>query len=1206
MPPSTMQQRPARTPRDRRTQRGTARPGLAEVSLDDRYVLERGRVFLSGVQALVRVPLEQHRADRRNDLNTATFVSGYQGSPLGGLDRELARNADICREHHLVHVPGLNEESGATAAWGSQLASALPGARYDGVLGIWYGKAPGLDRAADSLRHGNHAGVGRAGGGLALVGDDPACKSSTLPSASEAMLASLGMPVFFPGSVQEVLDLGLHAVACSRASGLWSSLKIVTAVADATASAEVGPDRVVPVAPDMAEHYSHEPSATFLAPNSPELERSLIGPRTDLALAYARANGVDRIYGPDDAWLGIVAAGTSHTHLRQALAELGCDDRVLARAGVRILHLGMIWPLEPEIARTFASGLEEILVVEEKRPFVETQLKELLYGSTEAPRIVGKRDETGAALLRAELDLDVDRIARVVAARLSRRVQLDSVKARLRALDVSRAGPRVLPMMAGGPAPRAPFFCSGCPHNSSTVAPDDQLVGAGIGCHTMVLLSPEGRGAITGVTQMGGEGAQWIGMAPFTDVDHFTQNMGDGTFFHSGSLAVRAAVAAGANVTYKLLANGAVAMTGGQDLEGGMAVPELTRLLELEGVKRIIVTTEETGRYRGVRLAKCAELRERGDLSAAQAELAGVEGVTVLIHDQACAAELRRARKRGKAPTPPDRVVINERVCEGCGDCGEKSSCLSVQPVATEFGRKTQIHQSSCNHDRTCMEGDCPAFLTVVPAGGKDGKGPHPPAPPADLPEPRVPSADEWTVRMAGIGGTGVVTLSQVMGVAAMLDGLHVAGLDQTGLSQKGGPVVSDLRIGREPLSGTGRISAGGCDLLLALDALGASTPDNLAACSPTRTAAVVSTSAVPTGKAVTDPSEGPLELSAQIGAIDRATRPDARVLLDAQDTSERLFADHMPANLIAFGAAWQQGLIPLSAAAIDRALELNGSGLERNRAAFAWGRACVADVGAVEAATRPAAPAPPVTPDWAVALAAKTASGREELARLLEIRLPELAAFGGRRLARRYAQTVAAVRAAEDERTPGETGLAESVAHGLHKLTAYKDEYEVARLHLDTAERARIEGEVGGVARTTYHLHPPMLRALGMKRKLRLGGWFTPGLRMLKAGRRLRGTPLDPFGYSHLRRVERRLPDEYRGHIEAALEALTADTHATCLALAELPDLVRGYEEIKLRGVERFAERAAELRAELAAKKGQEAEVSPIGQATPVPPIPQ
>jgi len=1182
----------------RRTTRPAARPGRRfargdngssagvrrEVSLDDKYVLDEGRILLTGLQGLVRLVLDQRRADVRRGLHTGTMISGYQGSPLGGLDKELQRNRKLLEEHHVHHVPGLNEELGATSAWGSQLAAQLPGASYDGALAMWYGKAPGLDRAADSLRHGNFVGVSRTGGALAVVGDDPSCKSSTIPSASESMFASLHMPVFFPGNVQEVLDLGLHAYACSRASGLWAGFKIVTSVADAVGTAEVAPGRVSPALPALG--YEHEPNAHLLAPASLEMERSLLGSRTDLALAYARDNGVNAIEGAGEAWLGIVVGGKPYYDLKHALRDLGVDDPALERAGIRILKLGMIWPLEREIVHEFARGLEEILVLEEKGPFVETLLKEALYGAAGAPLVHGKHDEQGERLLPVELDLDADLIARAVAARLRRKVQLDSVDAHIRRLDSIDKRPGELPMMAGG-AQRSPFFCSGCPHNSSVKAPEGTLVGGGIGCHTMVLLNPEGKGEITGITQMGGEGAQWIGMAPFTEDTHLVQNLGDGTFHHSGSLAVRAAVAAGVNITYKLLYNEHVAMTGGQAIEGQLSVPDLTRWLELEGVKRIIVTTEDTSRYKGVALSPIAELRDRKELLASQQELAGIEGVTVLIHDQECAAEKRRSRKRGKEPEPAERIWINERVCEGCGDCGEKSSCLSVLPVETEFGRKTQIHQASCNKDYSCLEGDCPSFLTVVP--GERARHQTPPLD-VELPEPDWLVSDaDFAVRMMGIGGTGVVTVNQMLGMAALIDGLHVSGLDQTGLSQKGGPVISDLRISREPLASAAKAPAGSIDLYLGFDLLGAASDKNLVTAAPDRTVAVVSTSAVPTGRMVIDVNERFPELTAQLDKIDAATRREHNLYLDAQRLSERLFGDHMMTNTLALGAAYQRGMLPVSGEALEQAIRLNGAAVDQNLAAFAWGRAVVAAPDAVEEATRPPESVVPLRElsERERELVDLAVDGdRDELRRLVEVRVPELVAYQDEHYARRYAEAVRRVHVAEQERTPGHSELAEAVARHLFKLMAYKDEYEVARLHLDAVEDAKLHSEFGDDIKIWFNLHPPLLRAMGLDRKLKLGRWFVPSFRAMYRMRRLRGTKLDPFGHAKVRRVERELIAEYEQMVAGALDRLTPESHATALELLELPDLIRGYEEIKLRNVVMFRKRAAAIEKRMAAGK--------------------
>jgi indolepyruvate ferredoxin oxidoreductase len=1176
---------PASGSRMERDRNGQPERARRDVSLEDKYVLDQGRVLLTGLQALVRLTLDQHRADRRRGLHTGTMISGYQGSPLGGLDKELQRNRKLLDDHHVRHVPGLNEELGATSAWGSQLATQLPGSSYDGVLGMWYGKAPGLDRAADSLRHGNFVGVSRTGGGLAVVGDDPSCKSSTIPSASEPMFASLHMPVFFPGNVQEVVDLGLHAYACSRASGLWSGFKIITSVADAVGTIEVAPDRISPLLPELG--YEHEPTGHLLAPPSLEMERSLLGVRTDLALAYARDNGVNAIEGAKDAWLGIVAGGKPYHDLKHALRNLGLDNGVLERAGIRILKLGMIWPLEQEIVHEFASGLGEILVVEEKGPFLETLVKETLYGAQSAPPVHGKRDERGERLLPVELDLDADVIARAVAARLGRKLQLDSVEAYIRRLDSIENRGRELPIMAGGGAQRTPFFCSGCPHNSSIKAPEGTLVGAGIGCHTMVLLNPEGKGEITGITQMGGEGAQWIGMAPFTEDTHLVQNLGDGTFHHSGSLAVRAAVAAGVNITYKLLYNEHVAMTGGQAIEGQLSVPDLTRLLELEGVKRIIVTAEDTSRYKGVALSPIAELRDRKELLASQQELAQVEGVTVLIHDQECAAEKRRSRKRGTQPEPAERIWINERVCEGCGDCGEKSSCLSVLPVDTEFGRKTQIHQASCNKDYSCLEGDCPSFLTVVPGE----KARHvTPTFEVELPEPeRLVTDEDFGVRMMGIGGTGVVTVNQVLGMAALMDGLHVSGLDQTGLSQKGGPVTSDLRLSRDPLPAAAKAPAGSIDLYLGFDLLGAASDKNLVTAASDRTVAVVSTSAVPTGRMVVDVNERFPELAHQLDKIDGATRREHNLYLDAQRLSERLFGDHMMTNTLALGAAYQRGMLPVSSEALEAAIRLNGAAVDKNLAAFAWGRAVVAAPDEVERVTQAPESVVPVrelseTESELVDLAVN--GDRDELRRLVEIRVPELVAYQDEDYARRYAEAVRRAHVAEQERTPGHSELAQAVAHHLFNLMAYKDEYEVARLHLDAVEQAKMRAEFGDDAKVWFNLHPPVLRAMGLDRKLKLGSWFVPSFRALYRMRRLRGTRLDPFGKAEVRRVERHLIGEYEDLVARTLSKLTPDNHATALELLELPDLIRGYEEIKLRNVVMFRKRAEAIEKRLEAGK--------------------
>jgi indolepyruvate ferredoxin oxidoreductase len=991
------------------------------------------------------------------------------------------------------------------------------------------------------------------------------------------MLSSLFVPTLYPGNVQEVLDLGRHAIELSRACGLWSAMKMVTNVCDAAATVKVGPDRVTPALtrPDSAaDRYQHRPNATMIAPHSLDMERSLFGSRLELAKAYARDNRLNYVVGAGKAWLGIVAAGKTYYDLRQALSDLGLTEDDLARHGVRILKLGMVWPLEPECVREFADGLEEILVVEEKLGFLERELKSVLYGGSNAPRIVGKSDERQNPLVPADAELDADRIADVLAARLGRRIGLDSVQRRL--TEIARHRHTEAPAQIA----RTPFFCSGCPHNSSTPVPDGTLVGAGIGCHTMIALNPQGKGQITGITQMGGEGMQWVGMAPFTQSRHFVQNLGDGTFQHSGSLAIRASVAASVNVTYKLFYNEAVAMTGGQEVQGLLPVDKLTRLLELEGVKRTIVTTDDPGKYRRVKLARNAEVRDRSQSVAAQDELAEVAGVTVLIHDQQCAAEKRRLRRRGKLAEPKMRVVINERVCEGCGDCGEKSECLSVQPVETEYGRKTQIHQSSCNKDYSCLDGDCPSFVAVEPGKAEPQRET---AVPVELSEPtRIVGSSDFTARMIGIGGTGVVTVSQILAMAAHLEGKYTDGLDQTGLSQKGGPVTSDVRISDTPIEGANKTSMGGADLYLGFDLLGATDSHNLQTAAPGRTIAVVSTSAIPTGQMVVDPEAHLPPVAESLKAIDSRSRGSRmNCYLDAQALAQAVFADHMVANLIVLGAAYQRGALPVSAQSIEQAIRINGVGIEQNLEAFGWGRACVIAPETIESVTgRQRAGSSHLTPRLENLVASAGVDG--EAHRLLSIRVPDLVAYQSRRYAKRYVDFVRWVAEIEQERVPGGRAVTEAVASQLYKLMAYKDEYEVARLHLDTAEQAKLRTQFGEDAKIWFYLHPPLLRALGLKRKLKLGSWFIPVFRALKSLRFLRKTPLDPFGFAKVRRVERQLIGEYEGLVGDALSRLSQQNHSRVVALCQLPEMIRGYEQIKLDSVDRFRAEASRLSNEL------------------------
>jgi indolepyruvate ferredoxin oxidoreductase len=1151
-----------------------------QFSLDAKYKQESGRIYLSGIQALVRLPLDQHRADKRRGLNTATFISGYRGSPLGGFDQTLERERKLLQAHQVVFSSGLNEDLGATAVYGSQMVGLFPRPKYDGVLGMWYGKAPGVDRTGDAFKHANYAGVGKNGGVLALAGDDPVSKSSTLPSHSEVALYDALMPTIFPGNVQDILDLGLHGFMLSRVSGLWVGVKIVTNVADEAGTAEVSPERVMPVIPTVeldGRPFEHAINVNLIPPYGLDMERTLHHARLELARLYAYENKLNRITVPSPgAWLGIMTTGKTYFDVRQALLELGLDDEALRRHGIRVLKMGMLFPMEPRVVREFAQGLEEILVVEEKRAFLEMFAKDILYGMPDRPLIVGKRDEEDRTLVEVVGELDPDLIARAIAKRIARKLRIDSVEARIRHIDELKHRPKPLSLA------RTAYFCSGCPHNRSTVVPEGSLAAAGIGCHGMAMGMDRG---IIGVTHMGAEGAQWVGIAPFTETTHLFQNIGDGTLFHSGSLAINYAIASGVNMTYKILYNSAVAMTGGQDAAGALPIPALTRRLEADGVKRIIITTDHPEIYKGVSLAANTEVWHRDRLVEAQTELAAVPGITALIHDQQCAAEKRRLRKRGRQADPQTRIFINEAVCEGCGDCGRKSNCLSVQPVQTEFGRKTQIHQSSCNKDYSCLLGDCPSFLSVEPVGAPRARERRLTPLDAELPEPavRVPR-DGFALHMMGIGGTGVVTVNQILGTAAMLDGREVRGLDQTGLSQKGGPVVSDLRIDSRPIEISNKITAGGADLYLGFDLLVSTDPANLDKAESGRTIAVISTSQIPTGKMVVDTTVQFPELGGTLMSIDRVTRKDANVYLDAQAMAEALFHDHMATNFIMVGAAYQAGALPISAASLEAAIRLNGVSVEMNQLAFRWGRMAVLDATRVEAAVVQAqGKVEPVRALSAEARALVDASGvTGELKRLLEIRVPELIAYQDPGYARQYVDFVTRVAGEESRKTPGRTGLSEAVARHLFKLMAYKDEYEVARLHLASAVEAELHARFGSEIRYYWHLHPPLLRALGLKKKIRLGSWFRPAFQALSAMKGLRGTALDVFGYARVRREERALIAEYRGLIERALGRLSPATHDTAVALGDLPDVIRGYEHVKLDNVRQFRARAAELVARL------------------------
>jgi len=1117
------------------------------MTLDSKYLQEYGAVYLTGIQALVRLPMDQMRRDRRAGLNTAAFISGYEGSPLGGYDLALARVKHLLGEHRIQFVPGVNEDVAATSIFGSQIHHALGQSRYDGVVGIWYGKGPGVDRSGDILRHANLAGTGTNCAALALAGDDHVSKSSTIPHQSDWSFYNFAMPLFYPGNTQETLDYGLLAIALSRFSGAWVAMKMVTNVCDGGGTVEVAPERLAIRNP---EGYTKRVDARLLTPITLMLEPEALYRRLEAAREFARLNQVNRSFGAGEgAWLGIASAGKAYYDLMQALSDLGLRRDDLARAGVRIAKFGMTFPLEPNFTAEFARGLRTILVVEEKRSFLELQLREALYNASEHPAILGKGDPVAAPLFSAAGELDPEIIARVL-------VQLiepgPAASLRMALLDeIEKRERRIIPA-------RYPNFCSGCPHNRSTLLLEGQMAGGGIGCHAMAAQLQHSHHAYTFLTHMGGEGAPWIGMAPFVERPHIFQNVGDGTYFHSASLAVRACIAAGVNITYKILYNSAVAMTGGQQAAGALPVPDLTRKLAADGVRKIAVVTDDPEKYKRVTLAANAQLRGRDDLPQVLREFEQEPGVTAIVYDQQCAAEKRRLRARGKLAEPTLRLVIHEEVCEGCGDCVTQSNCLSLYPVETEYGTKTRIHQSSCNKDYSCALGDCPSFITVKLKPGTGLRRVAPPKlPETDVPPPRerVAIGERYSILGPGIGGTGVVTVNALLATAAWIDGLSVITLDQTGLAQKGGAVVSSMILSERPIEASAKIGYGNADLLLGFDLLGAGSAENLKRAHPSRTVAVVNTAEVPTGDSIRGGARlaGP---GAVVDLINAYTRKDRNLFLDASRLAEGLFGSHLAVNIFLLGAAYQGGLIPISEASIEEAIRLNQVDAERNVQAFLWGRKYYHDAAAVEALLAPAVPqaAAPGT---------------------VERRVVELERYQNRAYAERYAALVGEVK----RRQPA---LAETVARNLFKLMAYKDEYEVARLLTDPGREAQIRGIWEHVESIGYNLHPPLLRALGLRRKLTLGGWFRGPLRALAAMKALRGTRFDPFGYATMRREERALVGWYEGLVRECLHHAASGNLGVAQEVLALPDQIRGYESVKLANVRKVKALAAEKMAAL------------------------
>ena len=1182
-----------------------SRKAMEIVTLDDKYALDTGRAFMSGVQALVRLPLLQRKRDTLAGHNTAAFISGYRGSPLGGYDQALWQAKKHLADNHVVFKPGVNEELGVTAVWGSQqLEFDAESKKYDGVFGIWYGKGPGVDRSGDALKHANLAGTAPLGGVIALAGDDHVSKSSTLAHQSDHTFIACGLPVFFPASVQDILDLGVHAFAMSRFSGLWAGMKTVQEVVEAGASVVTDADRVRILLPE--DFARPEGGLHIRWPDDPlAAEARMMEIKWPAALAYIRANRLNRnvIEGSNDR-LGIIASGKAYSDTRQALADLGLDDALCRAIGVRLHKVGVVWPLEPAGVREFAHGLREILVVEEKRPIIEQQLKDELYHyrADARPAVIGKyepADGEGAGgewshrkpaenwLLRAKADLTPALIAKAIAGRLKKLGVPPDIAARMDVrLAQIEAKDRQFPQGDSRGTDRLPWFCPGCPHNTSTRVPEGSIAMAGIGCHGMVVWMDR---STTSWTQMGGEGVPWMGQAPFSKRAHMFANLGDGTYNHSGSLAVRQSINAGVNITYKILYNSAVAMTGGQPVDGQLDVPGMTRELASEGAKRIVVVTDEPQKYAVVKdLAPGVTIRHRDELDAVQRELRVVEGATVIIYDQACATKKRRERKRGTMVDPDKRVIINELVCEGCGDCSVESNCVAVQPLETEFGRKREINQNTCNKDFSCVKGFCPSFVTVEggklkkPEAARKAKLSDMPV----LPEPKLPDAAKaQRIVVAGVGGTGIVTIGQVLGMAAHLEGKSVITQDATGMAQMGGATWSHIQIadGPDALHAT-RVDVAMADLVIASDTVVGASKATLATLSQGRTFVVLNSHVTPTSAFVRDP-DWQSHSDQAIAAIAQGVEAGHFGIFDAEQVATQLLGQSIYSNLMLLGYAWQKGRVPLSREALMRAIELNAVQVDNNKAAFEWGRHCAHDLAKV----------PVRSADAQVVQFVRKPS----LGDFIDKRAEFLVSYQNRAYAAQYEDFVARVQAVESRL--GSSKVTEAVARYLFKLMAYKDEYEVARLHTDPAFIGKVAAMFEGDFKLVHHLAPPMMARKNEKGELvkrPFGSWMRTAFRVMAQMKGLRGTPFDAFGYTGERKVERALIGEYRKSIEALLPTLSQQNLDLALEIARLPEDIRGYGHVKARNLVAVRARWERLMAQWHDAQGAPSEAGPKRKA--------
>ena len=1128
------------------------------VTLDDKYTLREGYAFMTGIQALVRLPMVQRELDLQAGHNTAGYISGYRGSPLGGFDQQLELNKKLLEEHHVKFQPGVNEDLAASALWGTQQAELRGEGKYDGIFGIWYGKGPGVDRSGDALRHANYAGTSGLGGVLALMGDDHTAESSTTCNQSEFAMVDAMIPVLNPSGVQEIIDYGILGWALSRYSGCWVGLKCVHDTVEATASINVDAERLKVEIPN--DFNFPEDGISIRFPDNPQSQDWRMHEfKIDAVRAFCRANKLDRTIWSvgGSAKIGVVSVGKSYLDTRLAFDELGVDEAVAERLGVRLYKVAMPWPLEPEGILEFAQGLDLIIVVEEKRALIEPQIKELLYDALSNPQVIGKTDETGKPLFRTAGALDPNHIAVTIGLRILAFQGDAKLKRRLQEME-SRLDSSLLPRES---IVRLPYFCSGCPHNTSTVVPDGSIAMAGIGCHYMAQWMDRDT---EGFTHMGAEGSNWIGQAPFSTRKHIFQNIGDGTYFHSGIMAIRAAISSGINITYKILFNDAVAMTGGQGFDGPMTVQSICQQMLAEGAKQVTVVSDEPEKYsQSSGVPASVKVYDRKDLDLVQREIREIEGVTILIYEQVCAAEKRRRRKRGIIADPPRRIYINDEVCEGCGDCGLKSNCVSVLPLETKFGRKRVIDQSACNKDYSCVNGLCPSFVSVI--GGKIRKNATYFKQNDDwsyLPEPKLPDINgTYNVVLAGVGGTGILTIGALLGMAAHIEKKGVGILDMIGLAQKGGAVLSHLRIGNNPEDiHSPRITSQGADLVIGCDLVVTGGQKTLSVIKPGHTKLVVNSYEMFTGDFTKNadmlfPSLKIKQTIQEIAGMENIEFLDASRLVTA------LIGDTIVANIFILGFAFQRGLIPLEHSSIEQAIEINGMSVGENKNAFLWGRRTAHDGKRVREMTA------------SIVEGFRLEDQTEGLDELIQHRADVLTDYQNKAYAQRYLQLVERVRTIENDRVLGSTDLTEAVARYYFKLLAYKDEYEVARLYTNGDFVKKIRDRFDGDFVLKLHLAPPLFSRrdpnTGEPIKSAYGPWIFPAMKILTRLKFLRGKALDPFGKTKERHMERQLIREYEQTTEELLRGLSKNNHALAIVIAKIPEQIRGFDLVKQQHIE-------------------------------------